>query len=133
MPQTIKQPTGGGTAFGEIVRPAWVNAALPKVAVRFGHPAVVDAAELAVGGPEKGGCDARACFGGWVENPARGGTAKVVGFPLFCWGLWFWRPPEEDITIGDGEVDDDVPGWVFVTACYVALEACGMVSVGGGP
>ena len=35
-----------------------------------------------------------------------------------------WREEEEDVAIGDGQVEDDVALGVLVAACDVAVEAC---------
>lgn len=95
--------------------------------VLLGDPAIVDAAEFAVGGPHERRRDA--CVAGFVgvgvEDPARRGAGEAVGAGLEVGGFWVGGPPEEDVAIGDGEVDDDVALFVFVAAGYMAVESCG--------
>lgn len=120
--QAIEQPAGRGAALGKVVGPGRVDLGQPEVLVRLGHPAVVDAAELAVGGPDERGRDARVGFGGWVEDPARRGAGEAVGAGAPVGGSWVGRPPEEDVAVGDGEVDDYVAVLVLVAAGDVAME-----------
>lgn len=123
MTQTVKQPARGGPALGEIVGPRRVDFGEPKVLVRLGDPAVVDAAEFAIGGPDERGRDA--CLvglGGWVEDPAGGGTGEAVGSRDKVGGFGIGGPPEEDVAVGDGEVDDDVAVLVLVATGDMTVE-----------
>lgn len=123
--EAVEEPARRRSTGGKIVRPCRVDLGLPEMLVLFGDPAVVDAAELAVGGPDKGRCDPRVGSGLGVEDPARGRRAQLVSCCHVVSGLgWIWRPPKEDVAIGDSEVDDDMASVVFVAARNVAVETC---------
>ena len=94
---------------------------LPEVIVGFCDEAVVDAGEFSVGAPGLG-LDAGVCRGFGVECPAAGWGGEVVAFGKVGGGLVVRWKPEENIAVGDGEVDDDIAGGVFVTAGYVSME-----------
>lgn len=126
MTQAIKQSTSRGSTLGKIVRPRRIDFGEPKVFVLLGNPPIVDAAEFAIGRPHERRRDACVRFVSvGVEDPARRGTGEAVGARLEVGGFWVWGPPEEDVAVGDGEVDDDVTLFVFVTAGYMAVKSCG--------
>lgn len=126
MTQAIKQPPSRGSALGKIVGPRRVDFGEPKVFVLLGDPAIVNTAEFAIGGPHERGRDACVGFVGLgVEDPACRGAAEAIGSGLEVGGYWVGGPPEEDVAIGDGEVDDDVALFVFVATGYMTVESCG--------
>lgn len=128
--QAIKQPSRRGPALGKIVGPRRVDFGEPKVFVLLGDPAIVDTAEFAIGRPHERGRDACVgfvCVG--VEDPARRGAGEAIGAGLEVGGFWVGGPPEEDVAVGDGEVDDNVALFVFVAAGDMAVESCGGLSL----
>lgn len=120
--QTVEEPPRGRPTLGKVVRSRGVDLGQPKVLVLLGHPPVIDAAELAVGRPDEGGRDVRVGLGLGVEDPARRRGGELVALGHLPCGQWVWGPPEEDIAVGDGEVDDNVAFFVLVAASDVALK-----------
>lgn len=120
--QTVEQPSRRRATLGKVVRTGGVDFREPEMLVLAGGPAVVDAGELAVGRPDEGRGDAGVVGEGGVEDPAVGRGGELVPFGELTLFLAVGREPEEDVAVGDGEVDDDVALGVFVAACYVAME-----------
>lgn len=94
--------------------------------VRLRHEAVVDARELAVDLEDGRGGDAVAGLVGLgVEDPAVGGAGELVALGEVVGGgvgAVVGREEEEDVAVGDGEVEDDAARGVFVAAGDVAVE-----------
>lgn len=125
MAQNIKQPARRRPALGRVVKPRPVHLRLPEVVVRLGDAAVVDARELAVDLEDGGGRDAVAGLVGLgVEEPAVGGAGELValGEAVRRGVDVVGREEEEDVAVGDGEVEDDAARGVFVAAGDVAVE-----------
>ena len=57
-------------------------------------------------------------------DPACGRAGEFVALGEGAFALGEWREEEEDVAIGDGQVEDDVALGVLVAACDVAVEAC---------
>lgn len=123
--QAVEQPTRRRSALGKVVRSCGIDSDLPEMLILLGHPAVVDAAELAVGRPHEGGCDSGVGGSVGVEDPACGGRAQLVTGCHLAFGQGIRGPPEEYVAIGDGEIDDDVAVVVLEAACNMPLESCG--------
>lgn len=83
--QAVEQPSRRWTTFLKVVRLRRVDSRLPKVLVLLGHPAVVDAAELAVDVPHVRGLDARLGLGFRVEDPACCLAVELVAGCYFVW------------------------------------------------
>lgn len=126
--QDIEQAPCRGPALGEVVGPRGVHLQLPEMAILLGGETVVNAGELAVGALIR----ARRGHAGIgrrlrIELPsdrARDELARRPGRDRRVGAAVVRGPPEEDVAVGNGEVADDVTGFVLISAGDVAVEAC---------
>ena len=139
--EAVEKPARRRAALGKVVGPGWVDDGLPKVAVRLGDEAVVDARELAVGKPRQRrshalighpdigvacgrGADGR-LLGFRVKDPAhhRGSQLLALCQPVsFRCDVLIWWEKEEDVPVRNGQVENDFPGWKLVTASHMTVE-----------
>lgn len=99
MTDHVEQATCGRTALCEVVRPAWVDVALPEVVVFLCKDAVVDAREFAVDAEYTSWLDACMCWHLGIEDPAIGVGYKLVALEERGWGRsrGVWGEEEKDI------------------------------------
>lgn len=121
--QAVEQASGGGAALLEVVGLGGVDDGLPVVVVVHGDEAVVDAGELAGEGVEfLGRVDPGVGGQIGVNDPTGGLVLQLVAASHGAGGGVNWREEEEDIAIGNGEIEDDFSFWSFEAAHGVALE-----------
>jgi len=137
MPEAVEQSASRRSALCKVIRTSRVDDGLPEVSVRLGHVAVIDAGELAVGEPRDRWLDALirhvhvSCLCGShrflgfrVKDPSDGGRGELVplGDAVARRDVGVGREEEEDVAVGDGQVEGDLPRGKLVTACHVAME-----------
>ena len=120
----VEQSAGWRPTLGKVVGLRGVDDALPVVVVLHRHEAVVHARELAgeLGAllewldPGVSGCRG-------VEDPAGRLVLELVPLSDGAGRGVDGGPPEEDVAVGDGEIEDDLPVGRFVAARRMPLES----------